>query len=126
MNALTRHRSPRSLRHHLVQAAGTTAVAATVAALLLPDGLDIAGFGLSDDSGTSHSRVQTPTSARVDALMDRYRCSTEGFGERAIPRSAIVRRADGHVALVSFDRGWEVFQQHGPASLVAVCLRGAR
>ena len=125
MSALTRHRRRRSLRQHLLQAAGTTVVAAAVTALLLPDGLDVAGFGLTDDSGSAQSQVQTPTSARIDTLMDRYRCSTEGFGERAVPRSAIIRRADGHVALVSFDRGWRIFQEDGPASLVAVCLRRA-
>jgi hypothetical protein len=124
MSALTHHRSRRGLRHHLVQAVGTTAVAAVVATLLLPEGLDI--VGLSEDTGASQSRVQTPTSARVESLMDRYRCSTDGFGEQAIPRSAIIRRADGHVDLVSFDRGWAVFQEHGPASLVAVCLGGER
>ena len=52
-----------------------------------------------------------------------YRCSTDGFGHSQIPGSAIIRRADGTVAVVSFDRGWQIFKADGPASLVAVCLR---
>lgn len=116
------------MRHHVAPAAGTTLVAAAVTALVLPTGIDVAGFGLGDGAGTTASQVAipAPTGARVEALMDRYRCSIEGFGERAVPRSAIIRRPDGRVALVSFDRGWRVFQEHGPTSLVAVCLRGAR
>ena len=55
--------------------------------------------------------------------MQRYRCSTDGFGHSEIPGSAIIRRPRGQVAVVSFDRGWEVFKYDGAASLVAVCLR---
>ena len=108
----------------MVRAAGVTVVAAGVAAALLPNGVGIADMSLpGSDSATVRSSLQTPTDAHLAALMQRYRCSTEGFGSSQIPGSAIIRRADGTVAAVSFDRGWQVFKDEGPASLVAVCLR---
>ena len=110
---------PRTLRHLLVNAVGVTVVAAGVTALLLPAGLDVTNTGDS----TVHARLEPPGDARVQALMKRYHCSTEGFGNRQVPRSSIIRTADGRVAVVSFDRGWRAFQKDGAGSLVAVCLR---
>ncbi|MFC4785562.1 hypothetical protein ACT8ZV_13865 [Nocardioides sp. MAHUQ-72] len=120
-----RRRPPRRLRDHLVQAAGVTVVAAAVATALLPGGLDVTGMSDTSDP-TSQTRVETPETAQVRSLMARYDCSTEGFGQTAIPRSAIIRRPQGTIELVSFDRGWQVFKDHGPTSLVAVCLRPPR
>jgi len=121
----SRRRPPRTLRQHLVQAAGITVIAVLVAAALLPGTLDLAD--VTDDGGTAvRAQLQTPTDAHLAALMDRYRCSTDGFGHEEIPASAIIRRPDGRVTVVSFDRGWEVFRNDGPASLVAVCLRPPR
>jgi hypothetical protein len=117
-----RRRPARTLRHHLVQAAGMTIIGALVAMALLPGSVDIADV-TGGDGAVARSQVQTPADAHLAALMGRYRCSTEGFGHSAIPESAIIRRPDGHVRAVSFDRGWQVFQDHGPTSLVAVCLR---
>ena len=117
-----RRRPARTLRHHLVQAAGVTIIGALVAMALLPGSVDIADLS-GGDRPAARSQVQTPADAHLAALMDRYRCSTEGFGHSAIPESAIIRRPSGQVRLVTFDRGWQVFQDHGPTSLVAVCLR---
>lgn len=117
-----RRRPARTLRHHLVQAAGVTIIGALVATALLPGSIDIADM-TGGDGTVSRSQVQTPADAHLAALMDRYRCSSEGFGHSEIPASAIIRRPGGEVRVVSFDRGWQVFQEHGPTSLVAVCLR---
>lgn len=116
---------PRSLRHLLVNAAGVTLVAAGVATVLLPDGLDV-----TDADGSTapavQAQLQTPADARVQALMHRFHCSSKGFGDQQIPRSSIIRRADGRVAVVSFDRGWKAFRSDGAEALVAVCLRPPR
>jgi len=123
MEPLTRRPLRRGLRHRVVQAAGVTVVAAAVVAVYLPKGVDVADMSLPGSGDTVRSSVQTPTDAHLAALMTRYRCSTEGFGHSQIPGSAIIRRADGTVAVVSFDRGWQIFKDDGPSSLVAVCLR---
>lgn len=108
----------------MVQAAGVTVVAAAVTAALLPHGVDVADMTLpGGGTGAVRSSLQTPTDAHLATLMTRYRCSTEGFGHSQIPGSAIIRRVDGTVAVVSFDRGWRIFKADGPSSLVAVCLR---
>jgi len=110
-----------SLRHLLVDAVGVTVVAAGVAAALLPQGLDVSSTG-----GATLPAVHAPAPAAVDAraqaLMKRHHCSSEGFGKHQVPRSSIIRRADGRLAVVSFDRGWKAFKSHGAESLVAVCL----
>lgn len=115
----------RTLRHLVVDAVGVTVVAAGVAAALLPQGLD-ATFTGDATRPAVHAQQQTPVDAREQALMKRFHCSSEGFGKRQIPRSSIIRRADGHVAVVSFDRGWKVFKSHGAETLVAVCLAPPR
>lgn len=66
---------------------------------------------------------QIGLSARgLDRMLERNHCSTTGFGRDVIPSSAVVRRADGTTALVSFDQGWKVFNGERPGELVAVCL----
>ena len=116
---------PRTLRHLLANAAGVTLVAAGVATVLLPD-----GPAVTDTDGAAapvvQGRLQAPADTRLRALMRRFDCSSEGFGDRQIPRSSIIRRADGRLAVVSFDRGWKVFERDGGESLVAVCLEPVR
>ena len=114
----------RTLRHVVVDALGVTVVAAGVAAALLPHGLDVANTG--DSTAPALHAQQAPADAHEQALMKRFHCSSEGFGKRQIPRSSIIRRADGRVAVVSFDRGWKVFRSDGAETLVAVCLAPAR
>ena len=126
MAPLFRGNRPLTLRHHLVQAAGVTVIGSLVAMALLPSGFDIADMDVSGDRAAARSHLQTPADAHLEAVMERYRCSTEGFEHSEVPGSAIIRRAQGRLAVVSFDRGWEVFRDDGPESLVAVCLRPPR
>ncbi|WP_028642842.1 hypothetical protein [Nocardioides sp. URHA0020] len=58
---------------------------------------------------------------QVQLLIERHDCSTTGFATAA-PASALIRSRSGHLRLVSYDRGWEVFTDHGSAQLIAVCL----
>lgn len=113
---------PHTVRHLLVDAAGITLVAAGVATALLPGGLDLTNTNDATLPAVQTQR-QTPTDAREQALMKRFDCSTEGFGKKQIPRSSIIRRADGRAAVVSFDRGWKVFKSDSADTLVAVCLK---
>jgi hypothetical protein len=123
MAPLFRGHRPRRLRHHLVQAAGVSLIGSLVAMALLPSGFDIADMSTGGEDPAVRSHLESPADAYLVGLMKRYRCSTDGFGQEEIPQSAIIRRAQGQIAVVSFDRGWEVFQDDGPESLVAVCLR---
>ncbi|MCB0896110.1 MAG: hypothetical protein H6529_02845 [Nocardioides sp.] len=67
----------------------------------------------------------------LQQVLDAHDCSPTGFGDRSVPRSAVVRTATGRLRHVSFDAGWRVYHRHGAAQLVAVChdaptSRGAR
>lgn len=108
----------------LTTALGTTLAGFCLSVLLLGGATDLTGVEPTArpvvESGTARA---TPVEAR---LMRRYDCSTDGLVPTAIPRSAIVRGPDGRVHAVSFDRGWKIYRQHGPRTLVAVCLRPLR
>jgi hypothetical protein len=43
-----------------------------------------------------------------------------------IPATAVIRDGAGIIRVVSFDRGWAVFNNERPGVLVAVCLGTAR
>jgi hypothetical protein len=105
----------------LTTALGTTLAGFCLSVLLLGGAADLTGVEPTArpvmESGTTRA---TPHEAR---LLRRYHCSTDGLAPTAIPGSALVRDPDGRVHAVSFDRGWQVFRQHGPRTLVAVCLR---
>lgn len=93
----------------------------TAAALVL-----LVGFGGLSSLGATAS-VPGPGAAgssapAVDRLMEEHRCSVTGFGEATLPTEAILRSADGHTRVVSFDRGWQAFTGAAPGTLVAVCL----
>ena len=110
----------RPLRRLLVNAAGATLAVAGAAALLHTSQPTDAG---EPTAPTVHAQLRTPSDARVQALMRRFECRTHGFDDHQVTRSAIIRRANGRIAVVGFDRGWRVFRRHGAGSLVAVCLR---
>jgi hypothetical protein len=51
-----------------------------------------------------------------------HRCSYDGYGDTAIPASALIRTVRGEVRQVSFEVGWDVFNGRRPGTLIAVCL----
>ena len=63
--------------------------------------------------------VQDEATSRI---LERNNCSTTGFGPGVIPTSAVIRDAHGRTRLVSFDRGWAVFNNEQPGELIAVCI----
>ena len=62
------------------------------------------------------------SSRPMDRILERNACSLTGFPPEVVPRSAVIREADGRTRLVSFDRGWAVFNGDREGDLVAVCL----
>ena len=114
----------RTLRHLVVDAVGVTVVAGGAAMALLPQGLDVTDTG--DAAAPAIQAQRAPIGAREQALMERFHCRIDGFGKQQVPRSSIIRRADGRLAVVGFDRGWQVLKGDGAGSLVAVCLAPPR
>jgi len=51
-----------------------------------------------------------------------HHCSYTGFGNRAVPSSALIRTPRGQIRQVSFDVGWDVYNGKRPGTLIAVCL----
>jgi len=71
------------------------------------------------DGGGGSSAAAGEPSGRVQRLIDRHDCSTTGFAD-ADPVSALVRRPDGRLRLVAYERGLFTLARSG--SVVAVCL----
>ncbi|HEU5454165.1 MAG TPA: hypothetical protein VFU85_00630 [Nocardioides sp.] len=98
--------------------AGVRTMARTLVAAVILVGL--ANIAPTPELPTGPLGVQSPTPAQ-QALMKRYDCSPDGFGDGSTPRSAIIRSESG-LQVVSFDRGWQVYTGTRPHALVAVCL----
>jgi hypothetical protein len=114
------HRRRRTLVDHLLRGLVHAFVAgiATEVAILAGTGIPQADPGTGN---TAWSRSdQAP--AVVTRLMDRYDCSTTGYGHDVIPGSSIVETPAGRYRVVSFERGWAVHTGDAPGTLVAVCL----
>jgi hypothetical protein len=118
---LPHHRRSRTLRDHLCRAlANALAFGIGLEAVVLATaGAQVPGQA---ESGTAAWSQQEQPPAAVARLLRRYDCSTVGFGDSEIPRSALIRDAAGRLRMVSFDRGWAVHTGDGRAVLVAVCL----
>jgi hypothetical protein len=109
-------RPRRSMRGHLGRAGVRTLARALVATVVL---VGLANLAPSADLPTAPFAVQSPSPAQRE-LMERFDCSTDGFGDGSEPRSAIIRE-DGDLRVVSFDRGWQVYTGDRPHALVAIC-----
>jgi hypothetical protein len=53
-------------------------------------------------------------------------CAFDGFDDRAEAGSALIRTSGGDVRVVSFEKGWEVYNRQGPGRLLAVCIDDPR
>jgi hypothetical protein len=88
----------------------------TLLALVLVSGLGTASPGGDEtpaDEG-AYQRVVQRTAA------DR-RCSLNDLGRRAPAASALIRTPGGRLRVVSFAKGWEVYNGERAGHLVAVC-----
>jgi len=92
----------------------------TLLALVLVGGLGTASPGGEDTPGDdAYQRV-------VQRAAADHRCSFSGLRTDARAASALIRAPDGTVRVVSFERGWEVYNGRRPGRLLAVCLDGRR
>jgi len=80
------------------------------------------GATMTEQASPSRAPSTEVSASRVSHLMDRFQCSSTGFGPDVVPRSALID-LDGRVRHVSFDRGWAVFTGDAPGTLMAVCRR---
>jgi hypothetical protein len=71
------------------------------------------------DGGGGSSAAAGELPSRVQQLIERHDCSTTGF-DGATPVSALVRRPDGRLRLVAYERGLFTLARAG--NVVAVCL----
>ena len=58
----------------------------------------------------------------VERAVSDHDCSYTGYGDAAVPASALIRTARGTVRQVSFEIGWDVYNGRRPGTLIAVCL----
>jgi hypothetical protein len=113
---LPEDRPLRPLRGHLRRAGVRTLARTLVAAAVL---VGLANLPSPSDLPTGPSVAQFPSPVQRE-LMERFDCSSDGFGDGSAPRSAIIRE-DGDLRVVSFDRGWQVYTGTRPHALVAIC-----
>ncbi len=93
----------------------------TAAALTAVVGAGALSILDTEPSRRAAEQVGAPDTGLAE-LLARHRCSRTGFGEGVIPGAALLRHLDGHLEVVSFDRGWASFTGDRPGQLVAVCL----
>ena len=125
MMQLRHHRQSRTLGDHLFRALAKAFAIGIVleAAILATAGTH--GVPTSGSGNAAWSQVEQPRSPEA-VLMQKYDCSTTGYGHSVTPRSAIVKNPAGEVKVVSFDKGWSVYTGHSTSTLVAVCLAPQR
>ncbi len=95
--------------------------ATTAAALTLLVGLGAVSVLAAPQPPADHLGLSGQDEA-TSRVLERNRCSTTGFGPDVIPATAVIRYRSGHTKVVSFERGWAVFNNEQPGELVAVCL----
>lgn len=105
-----------SLRLALV-AIKATALGALLALLV------VAGIQTVSPSGSAQTdSVDEAYQRVVDRAVTDHRCSFHGFDDGAQVASALIRTARGDVRVVSFEKGWDVYNGKRPGDLIAVCL----
>lgn len=57
----------------------------------------------------------------VHQAMKEHRCSTTGFAANTVPPTALIRTNHGRLRIVTFMKGWAVYNGKRPGTLVAVC-----
>jgi hypothetical protein len=55
-----------------------------------------------------------------------HHCSYTGLGDQGVPASALIRNARGELRQVTFEVGWDVYNNRLPGTLIAVCLDDTR
>jgi hypothetical protein len=76
----------------------------------------------SSTDGAATGSVDQAYQRVVERAVSDHRCSYQGFGPRSEAASALIRTSGGNVRVVSFEKGWDVFNGKRPGTLIAVCL----
>lgn len=108
----------------LVAAIVVTGWATATSAPSVPAAVPATGSFAAPSQAPGPDYADYPVTAlprHVRHLLTAHDCSTTGFADETVPRSAVVRSAAGHLRHVDFDTGWRVYHRHGAATLVAVC-----
>jgi len=87
--------------------------------------LVVGGFQTASSSGSGTAAVDDAYDRVVERAVTDRRCSFGGFDDRSPAASAVIRTEQGHLRVVSFEKGWDVYNGDRPGDLVAVCLDGA-
>ena len=96
--------------------------AMTAAAITLMLGLGAASVLSAPQDPPSEQLGLSVQDEETSRLLEANNCSTTGFAPDVIPTTAVIRDRVGRTRLVSFERGWAVFNRERPGELVAVCL----
>jgi hypothetical protein len=84
--------------------------------------------GLHPTAPSAHPDVaETDAYERVvERAAADHRCTFAGFGDQAVPASALIRNAQGQLRQVTFELGWAVYNGKRPGKLIALCLDETR
>jgi len=82
----------------------------------------IGGLQTSSPGQTGTASVDDAYERVVQRAVTDHRCSASGFDDGSQAASALIRNARGDVRVVSFEKGWDVFNGKRPGDLIAVCL----
>jgi hypothetical protein len=82
----------------------------------------VGGLQAASTGGTRTESVDEAYQRVVERAVTDHRCSYQGFGSDTPAASALIRTAGGNVRLVSFEKGWDVYNGKRPGHLIAVCL----
>ena len=77
---------------------------------------------VSPSGSTGTESVDEAYQRVVDRAVPDHRCSFQGFDDAAQAASALIRTERGDVRVVSFEKGWDVYNGKRPGHLIAVCL----
>ena len=79
--------------------------------------------GLQATSSTSGSTTGSASDAYervVERAVPDHRCSWPGLGRPAPAGSAVIRTSGGDLRVVSFEKGWDVYNGRRPGSLLSL------
>jgi hypothetical protein len=101
----------------VVKAGGLGALVALSTLGGLPGVSSTAGSGGPGSVDEAYQRV-------VERAASDQRCAPQALGPQTHAVSALIRTSGGNVRVVSFEKGWDVYNGKRPGSLIAVCLEG--
>jgi hypothetical protein len=82
----------------------------------------VGGLHTGSPNADTSQRASDAYERVVERAVAAHNCSFEGYGDSAIPESALIRTSQGELRQVSFEVGWDVYNGRRPGTLIAVCL----